>query len=164
MASPEGTTTRNTGENRVNNFVAFEGFFNRRTVAQSRRVRKPGGEIKPNSFMEREVVRQEQRTLRWPFAAPQSPQPSLSSQCCQSPSVGSSPNRVLPCVTHSSFPGDQRQQTRQSRLMDGCRTSSSNDQKVLVATSSVYSRHMDIKVSGLLDKHLSAPCNSTTDH
>ncbi|KAM4726012.1 alpha-tubulin N-acetyltransferase 1 [Anableps anableps] len=139
----------------VNNFVAFEGFFHKRTVAQLRRVKKPDGEIKPYSLMEREVVRQDQRTLPWPFAAPQSPQRSVSSQCSQSPSAGSSPSRVLPSVTHSSFPGDNREQSPHSPLMDCCRTRRSNSQKGLVARSSLYSRHMDIRIPGQLDRNVS---------
>ncbi|XP_036001534.1 alpha-tubulin N-acetyltransferase 1 isoform X3 [Fundulus heteroclitus] len=103
----------------VNNFVAFEGFFHKRTVAQLRRVKKPDGEIKPYSSMEREVVRQEQRSLPWPFAPPQSPQRSVSSL---SPNAGSSPSRAPPCVTHSSFPRDNREHSPQSPLIDCCRT------------------------------------------
>uniref|UniRef100_A0A3B3Y6H6 Alpha-tubulin N-acetyltransferase 1 n=1 Tax=Poecilia mexicana TaxID=48701 RepID=A0A3B3Y6H6_9TELE len=72
------------------------------------------------------AVRQEQRTLPWPFAAPLSPHRSVSSQCSQSPSAGSSPRRVLPCVTHPAFAGDSREQSPHSPLMDCCRTRRSN--------------------------------------
>ncbi|XP_016530279.1 alpha-tubulin N-acetyltransferase 1 isoform X2 [Poecilia formosa] len=113
----------------VNNFVAFEDFFHKRAA-----------------------VRQEQRTLPWPFAAPLSPHRSVSSQCSQSPSAGSSPRRVLPCVTHPAFAGDSREQSPHSPLMDCCRTRRSNSEKGLVARSSLYSRHMDIRHAGLLDR------------
>ncbi|XP_014875126.1 alpha-tubulin N-acetyltransferase 1 isoform X2 [Poecilia latipinna] len=113
----------------VNNFVAFEDFFHKRAE-----------------------VRQEQRTLPWPFAAPLSPHSSVSSQCSQSPSAGSSPRRVLPCVTHPAFAGDSREQSPHSPLMDCCRTRRSNSEKGLVARSSLYSRHMDIRHAGLLDR------------
>uniref|UniRef100_A0A665V9R9 Alpha-tubulin N-acetyltransferase 1 n=1 Tax=Echeneis naucrates TaxID=173247 RepID=A0A665V9R9_ECHNA len=78
----------------VNNFVVFEGFFPNRTAAQLRKVplKKQDGEIKPYSLMEREVIRQEQRALPWPFAPPHTPQRSVSSQCSHSLSVGSSPS------------------------------------------------------------------------
>ncbi|XP_054877839.1 alpha-tubulin N-acetyltransferase 1 isoform X3 [Poeciliopsis prolifica] len=139
----------------VNNFVAFEDFFHKRAVSQLRRVKKADGEIKPYSLMEREEVLQEQRTLPWPFAAPQSPHRSVSSQ---SPSVGSSPRRVpgrgeLPCVTHAAFAGDSREQSAHSPLMDCCRTRRSNSEKGLVARSCLYSRHMDIRLDGLLDRN-----------
>ncbi|XP_043995128.1 alpha-tubulin N-acetyltransferase 1 isoform X1 [Gambusia affinis] len=137
----------------VNNFVAFEDFFYKRAVSQLRRVKKPDGEIKPYSLMEREAVRQEQRSLPWPFAAPQSPHHSVSSQCSQSPSAGSSPRRVLPCVTHPAFAGDSREQSPHSPLMDCCRTRRSNSEKGLVARSSLYSRHMGIRHAGLLDRN-----------
>ncbi|XP_047239955.1 alpha-tubulin N-acetyltransferase 1 isoform X2 [Girardinichthys multiradiatus] len=139
----------------VNNFVAFEGFFHKRAVAHLRRVKKPDGDIKPYSLMEREVVHQEQRTLPWPFAPPHSPQRSASSQCSPSPSVGNSPSRVLPCVTHSSLPGDNSEQSPRSPLINCCRTRRSNSQKGLVARSNLYSRHMEIRAGGLLDRNLS---------
>uniref|UniRef100_A0A3P9P7L0 Alpha-tubulin N-acetyltransferase 1 n=1 Tax=Poecilia reticulata TaxID=8081 RepID=A0A3P9P7L0_POERE len=117
----------------VNNFVAFEDFFHKRAVSQLRRVKKSDGDIKPYSLMEREAVRQEQRTLPWPFAAPLSPHRSVSSQCSQSPSAGSSPRRVLPCVTHPAFAGDSREQSPHSPLMDCCRTRRSKAQPGLAA-------------------------------
>ncbi|XP_015260832.1 PREDICTED: alpha-tubulin N-acetyltransferase 1 [Cyprinodon variegatus] len=135
-------------------FQCGSGSDTARLVAQLRRVKKPDGEIKPYSLMEREVVRQEQRTLPWPFAAPQSPQRSASSQC--SSSVGSSPSRAPPGVTHSSFRGDNREQSPHSPLIDCCRTRRSNP-KALVARSSLYSRHMDLRAAGLLDRNLSGP-------
>uniref|UniRef100_A0A3Q2Z401 Alpha-tubulin N-acetyltransferase 1 n=1 Tax=Hippocampus comes TaxID=109280 RepID=A0A3Q2Z401_HIPCM len=69
------------------------------TVAQPRSIapKKPDGEIKPYSIAEREAVRQERRSLPWPFAAPQSPQRSLS--------VGSSPTRAV--ASAPGLRGDQ---------------------------------------------------------
>ncbi|KAF3834395.1 hypothetical protein F7725_025599, partial [Dissostichus mawsoni] len=82
----------------ANNFVVFEGFFVNISVAQLRKVplRKPDGELKPYSLMEREVVHQEQRARPWPFAPPHSPQRSVSSQCSPSLSGGSSPAGPAP--------------------------------------------------------------------
>ncbi|XP_013882206.1 alpha-tubulin N-acetyltransferase 1 isoform X2 [Austrofundulus limnaeus] len=109
----------------VNNFVVFEGFFLNRTAVQLRKApyKKPDGEIKPYSLMEREVVHQEQRTLPWPFAQPQSPQRLVSSQRSHSVSVGSSPSRVLP---PSSSPGSSREQSVQLPHIERCRTRRSN--------------------------------------
>ncbi|XP_023200127.1 alpha-tubulin N-acetyltransferase 1 isoform X5 [Xiphophorus maculatus] len=73
--------------------------------------------------------------------------------CSQSPSAGSSPRRVLPCVTHPTFAGDSREQSPHSPLMDCCRTRRSNSEKGLVARSNLYSRHMDIRHAGLLDRN-----------
>nr|XP_057903607.1 alpha-tubulin N-acetyltransferase 1 isoform X1 [Doryrhamphus excisus] len=88
----------------VNHFVVFDGFFLNKSVGQLRKVplRKPDGEIKPYSLMEREAVRQEQRTPPWPFA-PHSPQRSGFSQ--YSLSVGSSPSRVPPQSATVPAPG-----------------------------------------------------------
>ncbi|XP_069576742.1 alpha-tubulin N-acetyltransferase 1 isoform X2 [Brachyistius frenatus] len=138
----------------VNNFVVFEGFFFNRTAAQLRKVplKKPDGEIKPYSSLEREAVRQEQRTLPWPFAPPHSPQRSGSSQC--SLSVGSSPSRASPQVaTSSSHGGTRTQSPRESPLIECCRARRSSQQG-LVARCSLYSRHMDSRAAGLLDRHL----------
>uniref|UniRef100_A0A672Z592 Alpha-tubulin N-acetyltransferase 1 n=1 Tax=Sphaeramia orbicularis TaxID=375764 RepID=A0A672Z592_9TELE len=106
----------------VNNFVVFDGFFLNRSVGQLRKVplKKPDGEIKPYSLMEREVVRQEQRTLPWPFAPPHSPLRSVSSQYSQSLSVGSSPSRA-PRAALASAPGGSRDQSPQSPHLDRCR-------------------------------------------
>ncbi|XP_051271325.1 alpha-tubulin N-acetyltransferase 1 isoform X10 [Dicentrarchus labrax] len=107
----------------VNNFVVFEGFFLNRSAAQLRKVplKKLDGEIKPYSLMEREVVRQEQRVLPWPFAPPHSPQRLVSSQYSHSLSVGSSPSRAPPRVAPVSAPGGNRDQSPQSPLIDRCR-------------------------------------------
>ncbi|XP_047460727.1 alpha-tubulin N-acetyltransferase 1 isoform X3 [Mugil cephalus] len=142
----------------VNNFVVFEGFFLNRAVAQLRKVplRKPDGEIKPYSLMEREVVRQEQRTLPWPFAPPHSPQRSVSSQYSHSLSVGSSPNRVSPQIAPSSSLWGNRDQSPQSPLIGRCRTRRASQQG-LAARGNLYSRHMDNRALGLLDRHSPGP-------
>lgn len=92
-------------------------------AAQLRKVppKKPDGEIKPYSLMEREAVRQEQKTLPWPFAPPHSPQRSVASQWSKSLSVGCSPSRAPPRVTPTSSPGCNRNQSPQSPLSDRCR-------------------------------------------
>ncbi|XP_070840883.1 alpha-tubulin N-acetyltransferase 1 isoform X1 [Chaetodon trifascialis] len=138
----------------VNNFVVFDGFFLNRSAAQLRKVplKKPDGEIKPYSLMEREVVRQEQRVPPWPFA-PHSPQRSVSSQCSHSLSVGSSPRRVLARAAPASASGSSRDQSPQSPLIDRCRARCTSQQG-LVARSGLYSRHMESKAVGLLDRHL----------
>ncbi|XP_041810790.1 alpha-tubulin N-acetyltransferase 1 isoform X2 [Chelmon rostratus] len=142
----------------VNNFVVFDGFFLNRSATQLRKVplKKPDGEIKPYSSMEREAVRQEQRALPWPFAPPHSPQRSVSSQCSHSLSVGSSPRRVLSRAAPASAPGSSRDQSPQSPLIDRCRARCTSQQG-LVARSSLYSRHMDSRAVGLLDRHLPGP-------
>ncbi|TMS18148.1 Alpha-tubulin N-acetyltransferase 1 [Larimichthys crocea] len=140
----------------VNNFVVFEGFFFNRSAAQLRKVplRKPDGEIKPYSLMEREGVRQEQRTLPWPFAPPYSPQRSVSSQYSHSLSVGSSPSRVPTRAAPASAPGgSNRDQSPQSPHIDRCRARRTSQQG-LVARCSMYSRHMDSRAVGLLDRNL----------
>ncbi|XP_069378779.1 alpha-tubulin N-acetyltransferase 1 isoform X2 [Paralichthys olivaceus] len=107
----------------VNNFVVFEGFFLNRTVAQLRKVplKKPDGEIKPYSVMEREVVNQEQRALSWPFPPPHSPQQSVSSQSSNSLSGGSSPSRVPLQVSSASAVVGNRDDSPQSPLIERCR-------------------------------------------
>ncbi|XP_026203198.1 alpha-tubulin N-acetyltransferase 1 isoform X4 [Anabas testudineus] len=112
----------------VNNFVVFEGFFLNRAAAQLRKIplKKPDGEIKPYSLMEREVVRHEQRALPWPFAPPHSPQRSVSSQCSHSLSVGSSPSRAPARAAQASAPGSNRDQTPQSLLTERCRARRTN--------------------------------------
>ncbi|XP_068188420.1 alpha-tubulin N-acetyltransferase 1-like [Antennarius striatus] len=64
----------------VNNFVVFEGFFLNRSAAHLRKVavKKPEGEIKPYSLLEREAVRQELGSRPWPFAPADSPRRSVS--------------------------------------------------------------------------------------
>ncbi|XP_030268184.1 alpha-tubulin N-acetyltransferase 1 isoform X2 [Sparus aurata] len=137
----------------VNNFVVFEGFF-LNISAQLRKVplKKPDGEIKPYSLMEREVVRQEQRALPWPFRPPHSPQRSVSSQYSHSLSVGSSPSRAPTRAALASAPGGSRDQSPESPLIDRCRARRTSQQG-LVARRSLYSRHLDNGVVGLLDRH-----------
>ncbi|KAM9340309.1 alpha-tubulin N-acetyltransferase 1 [Symphorus nematophorus] len=140
----------------VNNFVVFDGFFVNRSAAQLRKVppKKPDGEIKPYSLMEREAVRQEQRALPWPFAPPHSPQRSVYSQYSHSLSVGSSPSKAPPRAATASAPGGNRAQSPQSPLIDRCRARRTSQQG-LVARCSLYSRHMDSRDVGLLDRPLS---------
>ncbi|XP_026011506.1 alpha-tubulin N-acetyltransferase 1 isoform X2 [Maylandia zebra] len=143
----------------VNNFVVFEGFFLNRAAAQLRKVppKKPDGEIKPYSLMEREAVRQEQKSLPWPFAPPHSPQRSVASQWSKSLSVGCSPSRAPPRVTPTSSPGCNRNQSPQSPLSDRCRARRTSQQG-LVARCNLYSRHMDTRAVGLLHRCSPAPC------
>ncbi|CAG5865195.1 unnamed protein product [Menidia menidia] len=100
----------------VNNFVVFDGFFLNKAAVQLRKapLKKPDGEIKPYSLMEREVVRKEQRTLPWPFALPHSPQRSVSSR---PGSVESSPSRVPPPVTQPPSPGSNKGLSAQSPVI-----------------------------------------------
>ncbi|XP_038580793.1 alpha-tubulin N-acetyltransferase 1 isoform X2 [Micropterus salmoides] len=116
----------------VNNFVVFEGFFINRSAAQLRKVplKKPDGEIKPYSLMEREVVRQEQMARPWPFAPPHSPQRSVSAQCSHSLSVGSSPSRASRAAP-ASAPGGNRNQRPQSPIIESCRTRRARSQPSL---------------------------------
>lgn len=139
----------------VNNFVVFEGFFLNRSAAQLRKVplKKPDGEIKPYSLMEREVVRQEQRARPWPFAPPHSPQRSVSSQYSHSLSVGSSPSRAPPRAAQASALGGSRDQSPQSPHIERCRARRTSQQG-LVARCSMYSRHMDSRAAGLMDRPL----------
>ncbi|KAM3858222.1 alpha-tubulin N-acetyltransferase 1 [Diretmus argenteus] len=139
----------------VNNFVVFDGFFLNRSAAQMRKVppKKPDGEIKPYSLMERDVVRQEQRVPPWPFTAPLSPHRSASSPCSRSLSVGSSPSRAPPRPAPLPAPGGNTGQTPQSPLIDSCRARRTSEQG-LVARRSLYSRHMDHKAVRLLDNQL----------
>ncbi|XP_031134906.1 alpha-tubulin N-acetyltransferase 1 isoform X4 [Sander lucioperca] len=139
----------------ANNFVVYEGFFLNRSAAQLRKVplKKPDGEIKPYSLMTREVVRQEERARPWPFAPPHSPQRSGSSQCSHSLSVESSPSRTPPQAAPASSPGSNRDQRPQSPLIERCRIRRTSQQG-LVARCSLYSRHMDSRAVGLLDRPL----------
>uniref|UniRef100_A0A9J8AAF7 Alpha-tubulin N-acetyltransferase 1 n=1 Tax=Cyprinus carpio carpio TaxID=630221 RepID=A0A9J8AAF7_CYPCA len=122
----------------VNNFVVFSGFFQSRSAVQLRKVppKKPEGEIKPYSLMEREVVRQEQRALPWPFihpaGPPHSPRLLPSSPQSRSLSVGSSPSRAP--LRPAAAPG-----TPSSQLSDSCRAKRTSHQG-LVARSNLYSR------------------------
>ncbi|KAK2829988.1 hypothetical protein Q5P01_017919 [Channa striata] len=143
----------------VNNFVVFEGFFRNRAAAQLRKVppKKPDGEIKPYSLMEREAVRQEQRARPWPFAPPHSPQRSVSSQYSHSLSVGSSPSRApTRAALDSTPPGSNRDQSPQSPLIERCRARRTSQQD-LVARCSLYSGDMDSRAVVLLDRHLPDP-------
>ncbi|XP_030596576.1 alpha-tubulin N-acetyltransferase 1 isoform X4 [Archocentrus centrarchus] len=127
----------------VNNFVVFEGFFLNRAVAQLRKVppKKPDGEIKPYSLMEREAVRQEQRSLPWPFAPSHSPQRSVYSQYSHSLSVGSSPTRAPPRVAPPSSPGGNRDQSPRSPLVDRCRARRTRTQPVLLPPLSTSTKN-----------------------
>ncbi|XP_035490139.1 general transcription factor IIH subunit 4 isoform X3 [Scophthalmus maximus] len=104
----------------VNNFVVFEGFFLNKTAVPLRKVplKKPDGEIKPYSLVEREVVHQEQRTLPWPFVPPHSPQRLVSSQCSDSLSAGSSPSKVPLQVTAASALAGNRDQSPHSPVIE----------------------------------------------
>ncbi|XP_055075068.2 alpha-tubulin N-acetyltransferase 1 isoform X6 [Misgurnus anguillicaudatus] len=101
----------------VNNFVVFSGFFKSRSAAQLRKVppKKSEGEIKPYSLMEREVVREEQKSLPWPFGRPAVPPHSPQSR---SLSVGSSPSHAP--LRPTVLPGLQCQNPS-SQLNDNCR-------------------------------------------
>ncbi|XP_019724320.1 alpha-tubulin N-acetyltransferase 1 isoform X2 [Hippocampus comes] len=126
----------------VNNFVVFDGFFHNKSVAQPRSIapKKPDGEIKPYSIAEREAVRQERRSLPWPFAAPQSPQRSLS--------VGSSPTRAV-----ASAPGLRGDQSPNFPLGPTSRERRPSQQGQ-VARDGLYSRHLDPKSLGALGRPL----------
>ncbi|XP_016371801.1 alpha-tubulin N-acetyltransferase 1-like isoform X2 [Sinocyclocheilus rhinocerous] len=132
----------------VNNFVVFSGFFQSRSVVQLRKVhpKKPEGEIKPYSLMEREVVQEEQRVLPWPFVHPAGPphSPPLlpSSPQSRSLSVGSSPSRAL--LRPAAAP-----RTPFSQLNDSCRAKRTSHQG-LVARSNFYSRHINSRNLGQL--------------
>nr|XP_057903608.1 alpha-tubulin N-acetyltransferase 1 isoform X2 [Doryrhamphus excisus] len=136
----------------VNHFVVFDGFFLNKSVGQLRKVplRKPDGEIKPYSLMEREAVRQEQRTPPWPFA-PHSPQRSGFSQ--YSLSVGSSPSRVPPqsaTVPAPGVHGDRNPHFPLERFR-----ARSNSQECHAARGRLYSRYTDTKSLPVLEKPLS---------
>ncbi|KAM6958726.1 alpha-tubulin N-acetyltransferase 1 [Aplochiton taeniatus] len=141
----------------VNNFVVFDGFFLNRSAAQLRKAppKNPDGEIKPYSLMEREVVREEQRTLPWPFvppaAPPLSPQRVASSPCSRSPSAASSPSRAspLPARSPAPAPGACRGPTPRSPAIEGCREKRPSQQG-LVARGNLYSRHVNSRGSGPL--------------
>ncbi|XP_077405549.1 alpha-tubulin N-acetyltransferase 1 isoform X3 [Vanacampus margaritifer] len=113
----------------VNNFVVFDGFFHNKSVAQFRTIllKKPDSEIKPYAIMEREAVRQERRSLPWPFGPPHSTQRLASSQ--YSLSVGSSPTRASPQAAIMSAPVVHREQSPNFPLIERAqerRTSSLN--------------------------------------
>lgn len=137
----------------VNNFVVFSGFFKSRSVAQLRKVppKKPEGAIKPYSLMERDVVREEQRSLPWPFVRPAAPplSPPLlpSSPQSRSLSVGSSPSRGP--LRPTALPGLQQRPNPSSQLNDNCRAKRTSHQG-LVARSNLYSRHINSRDLGQL--------------
>ncbi|XP_066531266.1 alpha-tubulin N-acetyltransferase 1 isoform X3 [Hoplias malabaricus] len=137
----------------VNNFVVFDGFFRNRSVVPLRKAlpRKTEGEIKPYSLMEREVVREEQKVLPWPFVRsgvpPPSPPLGVSSQFSRSLSVGSSPSRAPHCP--APVPGVQQGHTLLAQPLDNCRTKRTSNQG-LAARSNLYSRHISSKDLGLL--------------
>ncbi|KAI1902439.1 hypothetical protein AGOR_G00044770 [Albula goreensis] len=123
----------------VNNFVVFDGFFRDRSAVQHRKPvpRKVEGEIKPYSLTERDVVREEQKALPWPFARPArpplSPPLSLPSQYSRSLSVDSSPSRGPPRPCPG--PGAYRSQTPHSQYLENVtcrakRTSSLNRSQI----------------------------------
>ncbi|XP_036371705.1 alpha-tubulin N-acetyltransferase 1 [Megalops cyprinoides] len=123
----------------VNNFVVFDGFFRDKSAVQLRKTlpKKPEGEIKPYSLTEREVVREEQRALPWPFARPTapplSPPLSLSSPYSRSLSVDSSPSRGP--FRGNPAPGPHRNQTPHSQYIENMncrarRTSSLNRSQI----------------------------------
>ncbi|XP_061912712.1 alpha-tubulin N-acetyltransferase 1 isoform X2 [Entelurus aequoreus] len=106
----------------VNHFVVFEGFF-----------------------LNKAVVRQEQRTPPWPFAPPHSPQRSVFSQ--YSHSVGSSPTRVPPQALGVPVLGIERNQSPHFPLIERCRARSTS-QRGSIARGDLHSRYMDIKSLG----------------
>ncbi|XP_051519736.1 alpha-tubulin N-acetyltransferase 1-like isoform X2 [Myxocyprinus asiaticus] len=122
-------------------------------AVQLRKVppKKPEGEIKPYSLMEREVVREEQRALPWPFVHPAGPphSPPLlpSSPQSRSLSVGSSPSRAP--LRSATGPGLQQGQTTSSQLSDNYRAKRTSHQG-LVARSTLYSRHINSRDLGQL--------------
>ncbi|KAI4817430.1 hypothetical protein KUCAC02_010831 [Chaenocephalus aceratus] len=142
----------------ANNFVVFEGFFVNIAVAQLRKVplRKPDGEIKPYSLMEREAVHQEQRARPWPFAPPHSPQRSVSSQCSPSLSGGSSPSRPRPQAAPVPALGRSREQSPQSPLLERCRERHSSEQGG-GATCSPYRGPLNSGAAGLLHRPSPGP-------
>ncbi|XP_061615908.1 alpha-tubulin N-acetyltransferase 1 isoform X1 [Phyllopteryx taeniolatus] len=137
----------------VNNFVVFDGFFLNKSVAQSRTIslKKPDSEIKPYSIMEREAVRQERRSLPWPFAPPHSPQRLVSSQ--YSLSLGSSPIKSPPQAATVSAPGVHRNQSQNFPLIERSRERRTSQQGQ-VARDGLYSRYTDTKSSGILGRPL----------
>ncbi|TRY60231.1 hypothetical protein DNTS_026379, partial [Danionella cerebrum] len=134
----------------VNNFVVFTGFFQARSVAQLRKVppKRPEGEIKPYSLMEREVFREEQRALPWPFVHPKGPplSPPLlpPAQQSRSLSVGSSPSH--PPIRPVAGPAQRLQQAQNNGSCRARRTSLQG----LVARGNLYSRHINSQDVGQL--------------
>uniref|UniRef100_A0A3B1J3W8 Alpha-tubulin N-acetyltransferase 1 n=1 Tax=Astyanax mexicanus TaxID=7994 RepID=A0A3B1J3W8_ASTMX len=141
------------GVPQVNNFVVFDGFFRNRSAAPFRKAppKKPEGEIKPYSLMEREVVREEQKVMPWPFVRSGIPPPSpplpVSSPFSRSLSVGSSPSRVAP--RPAPAPGVQQGYTPHHQSNDNCRAKRTSNQG-MVARNNLYSRHICSRGLGLL--------------
>ncbi|KAJ8341982.1 hypothetical protein SKAU_G00319100 [Synaphobranchus kaupii] len=137
----------------VNNFVVFDGFFRDRSAAQLRKAlpKKPEGEIKPYSLTEREVVREEQRALPWPFAhrAPLSPPLSLPPPYTRSQSVESSPSHGP--LRPGPAPGAYRSPAPHAQYLENlnCRARRTSQQG-LVARNNLYSRHINSRDLGLL--------------
>lgn len=99
----------------VNNFVVFKSFFLNKSVSQSRKapVNNLDREIKPYSLTEREVVRQEQRSLPWPFASHHSPQhQEYLHSISHTAALNASPRRVAV----QASPTASRDQSPQSRV------------------------------------------------
>ncbi|XP_061688371.1 alpha-tubulin N-acetyltransferase 1 isoform X2 [Syngnathoides biaculeatus] len=137
----------------VNNFVVFDGFFLNKSVEQSRMIplKKPDTEIKPYSIMEREAVRQERRSLPWPFVPPHSPQRLVSSQF--SLSLESSPTKSPLRASTLSAPGVHRDQSPNFPLIERSRERRTSQQGQ-VARDGLYSRYMDNKSLGMLGRPL----------
>ncbi|KAM9824275.1 alpha-tubulin N-acetyltransferase 1 [Neosynchiropus ocellatus] len=129
----------------VNNFVVFESFFHNRSAAQLRKLvpKKPEGDIKPYSLTGREVVHQEQKMPPWPFAPPQLPMQSGSSQSCHSPS------RTPRAIVIPPY-GDNVDRSVGSPRIERC--GARRSQQGLVARCSLYSRHMDGTGADVLDR------------
>ncbi|XP_063041323.1 alpha-tubulin N-acetyltransferase 1 isoform X4 [Engraulis encrasicolus] len=130
------------GVPQVNNFVVFNGFFKNTAAGPLRKapLRKPEGEIKPYSLVERDVVREEQRVKPWPFVRPGPGGPLPSPPASRSLSVGSSPSRTPPPPTAL---------LAHTHLTDNCRARRTSHWG-LVARSNLYSRHINSRGMGLL--------------
>ncbi|KAF3707812.1 Alpha-tubulin N-acetyltransferase 1 [Channa argus] len=134
----------------VNNFVVFEGFFLNRAVAQLRKVplKKPDGEIKPYSVIEREG----KHSFHLATHIDNKHMRLVSSQYSHSLSVGSSPSRAPAQAALASAPGSNRDQNPQSPQIERCRARRTSKQG-LVARCSLYSGDMDSRAAVLLDNH-----------
>ncbi|XP_066580173.1 alpha-tubulin N-acetyltransferase 1 isoform X2 [Amia ocellicauda] len=156
----------------VNNFVVFDGFFREKSVVQVRKLppRKPEGEIKPYSLSEREALREEQRTLPWPFSrATLSPPPSSSSSMNRSLSVGSSPShgppRPPPGLSALRLERPRPPQFNGvSALQDSApHRTRRTSQQGLVARGNLYSRHINSGTFGVLpEKQPRHPAQTST--
>lgn len=142
----------------VNNFVVFDGFFRGRSVeARKLPPKRKDGEIKPYSLTDREVLKEEEKGLPWPF----SQSPSLT----RSQSVGSSPSRHPPHTSPSAGLREPRMDQPGPRLLNGDQHRNSaaelrrrTSQQGMVARSNLYSRYMSRGTSAQLPrKPLSMP-------